>query len=54
LYDALVEAAKKRTAIADVELGEDGKTVNERDSVNPAPPSNSYGGSVIVVEDDAV
>ncbi|MDR3233971.1 MAG: DNA topoisomerase VI subunit B [Planctomycetaceae bacterium] len=43
LYDVLVAAAKQKTAIADVQLGEDGKPLEEPDD---------FGANVIVVEED--
>ncbi len=45
LYDALLEQAKKRTAIADMQLDEDGKRVKEED------PADQEG--VLIVEDEA-
>jgi DNA topoisomerase-6 subunit B len=39
LYDALISAAKRKTATADVLLGEDGKPIKEED----------FGDNVIVV-----
>jgi DNA topoisomerase-6 subunit B len=42
LYDALVSAAKRKTATADVLLGEDGKVIEE----------DNFGQNVIVVSSE--
>ncbi|GHT37213.1 hypothetical protein FACS189427_09890 [Planctomycetales bacterium] len=46
LYNALTETAKRKTAVADVQLGEDGKPLEQSDA--------DFGENVIVVEDKAV
>ncbi|MCL2745074.1 MAG: hypothetical protein FWE67_14615, partial [Planctomycetaceae bacterium] len=43
LYNALVETAKRKTAVADVQLGEDGKPMEDTD----------FGKNVIVEEIEA-
>jgi DNA topoisomerase VI subunit B len=43
LYEKLLLVAKKKTAEADVVLGEDGKPMEE-------PEAEDYGGSVLIVE----
>jgi DNA topoisomerase-6 subunit B len=43
LYDALVSAAKRKTATADVLLGEDGKVIEE----------DNFGENVIVVSTES-
>ncbi|GHT18510.1 hypothetical protein FACS1894189_6500 [Planctomycetales bacterium] len=42
LYDALIAAAKQKTAVADVQLGEDGKPVEEE---------LNFGDSVLIVDE---
>jgi DNA topoisomerase-6 subunit B len=42
LYDRLLAVAKKKTAEADVQLGEDGKPIEEADE--------NYGGGVLIVD----
>ena len=43
LYNQLLDVAKQRTALADVKLGEDGKPVDEEESLD-------LGENVIIVE----
>ena len=43
LYNRLLEVAKQRTALADVQLGEDGKPLDEEESLD-------LGENVIIVE----